>query len=228
MHTRERYLVEGPDLLGDSELLALVIGPGNARRGALEVASAALTRLGGMASLARSLPQELEEIDGLGIAAAVRLHAAMELGRRALREPPARGAFIGSPPAAWSLFGPRLAHLPHEELHAAFLDRRKRVIAVRCMTVGTDALTLVDPRQIFHHAVRVGAAAVILAHNHPSGDPEPSEQDRQVTRRVDQAGRTLGVRLVDHLVLAFDRYVSLAERGELAPWEHTPAAAATG
>jgi DNA repair protein RadC len=119
------------------------------------------------------------------------------------------------------LAGP-LRALEHEELHALYLDRRNRPMAVRALTRGSDAFTIVDPRQVFRPAVRLGALAVILAHNHPSGDPSPSPADLEVTRRVDRAGKVLGIRLLDHLVITAGAETSIAERGVLEAWSPAP------
>ena len=207
--------------MGEVELIALVLGTGVRDRPAAVVASQILAQSGGAAGVGRMLPLELAGIHGVGPARAARLLAAVELGRRALissadlREPVTNAA------SAARLLGPGLGNLADEELHGLFLDRRRRVVGRRRLTRGSDAFTVVDPRQIYRDAIGCSAAAVILAHNHPSGDPTPSDQDRDITRRVAHAGRVLGVPLLDHLVIAGSRHVSLADAGELPRW-HEP------
>lgn len=204
---KDRYLVEGADALGDVELLALLIEARGGRR-AMSIAAELYERAGGLWGLARMMPQEWADIEGIGDLRAVRVHAAIELGRRALQAPISSEP-ISDASQAYAVLGSRLRGLAEEELVGLFLDRRHRPIAVRRLTHGSDALTVVDPRQIYRVAVAVGACGVILAHNHPSGDPTPSPQDREVTLRVAQAGRILGVPLLDHLVCGAGSYVSL-------------------
>jgi DNA repair protein RadC len=145
-------------------------------------------------------------------------------------EPPV--AKVVTPTEAAAVFWPLLAGRAEEALVVLALDRRRKVLGSTVLTVGSDAFTVVDPRQVFRWALmqgRSGAAAVILAHNHPSGDPTPSSQDRDVTRRVAAAGRLLGIPLVDHLVCADDpsapdrlRFQSLAASGDLPFWADSP------
>lgn len=220
MGRRERYALEGPAPLGDAELVALVLETGSGGRTALAIASELVERFGGLQGVARRQPHELVEVQGVGMARAVRLHAGLEAGRRAVGTAVAE-APVTSPDEAFALLGPPLQALADEELHALYLDRRRRPVARRRLTRGSDGFTVVDPRQVYRVAVGVGASAVILAHNHPSGDPTPSTQDREVTERVARAGRVLGIPLVDHLVVGGGRYTSFAASGDLPAW--TPA-----
>jgi DNA repair protein RadC len=208
MQPRERYLSEGPRRFGDAELIALLLETGAGGRSALAIAADLLDRAGGLCGMLRMEPQQWLAVSGIGAARAVRMHAAIELGRRSLAartlsEP------IRTSEEAYALLGPALRGLADEELHALFLDRRHRPVAHRRLTRGSDALTVVDPRQVFRVAVGVGASAVILAHNHPSGDPTPSPQDRDVTDRVAAAGRVLGIPLLDHLVVGRDAFAAI-------------------
>jgi DNA repair protein RadC len=205
---RERYLQEGGTALGDVELVALLLETGSGGRTALAIAAELCELSGGLPGLARMQPQEWLGISGVGEARAVRLHAAIELGRRALVEAIPEEP-VPDAEAAYTVLGPRLRSLQEEELVGLFLDRRHRPLACRRLTRGSDALTVVDPRHVFRIAVGVGAASVILAHNHPSGDPTPSPQDREVTLRVAHAGRVLGIPLLDHLVCGSHSYVAL-------------------
>lgn len=214
MGRRERYRQQGAAPFGDVELLALLIGTGGKGRSALQIAASLLDRHGGLAGLAGRQTQELMAIGGVGLERAVRIGAALELGRRAL-DGGVDAAPIGGPDDAFDAVAPALLGLPHEELHGLFLDRLRRPVARRMLTRGSDAYTVVDPRQVFRVALGVGARAVVLAHNHPSGDPTPSAQDIEVTRRVARAGQILGIPLVDHLVIGGGRFASLAEAGRL-------------
>ncbi|MBW1878136.1 MAG: DNA repair protein RadC [Deltaproteobacteria bacterium] len=224
MRPREHYRHEGPARFGDAELLALVVGTGTADRSALEIGAALLSHFGGLPALAGAQVADLQRQPGLGLARAVRVHAALELGRRSLHAPGDPSHPIRSPADAHAHLGPALRGRPDEELHALYLDRRHRPRAHRMLTRGSDGFTVVDPRQVFRPAVSLGAFAVVLAHNHPSGDPTPSAQDREVTRRVAAAGRILGIALLDHLVVGDGDYVSLAEQGELPAWDRAQVA----
>jgi len=216
MRPRERYLIEGPGAFGDAELLALVIGTGAGGRSALQIARDLLDAVGGAAGLAAADPRALATTRGVGRLRALRVHAACALARRG--RSPAPPAHIQTPEAIWRFLAPRVAGAREESLYGFYLDRRGRLMSWRALTRGNDSFTIVDPRQVFRPAVAVGAHGVILAHNHPSGDPEPSEADRSCTRQVADAGEVLGVRLLDHLVLGREGYTSLAARGMLAPW----------
>lgn len=216
MRPDDRYKNDGPEHLGDAELLAVVLGTGG-HRAPLQLAADLLSRFEGLDGIAGATPQALADVPGLGEARAVRVHAALQAGRRSLRVA-GRCPVVRSPDDAWAILAPGMRGLGVEELHALYLDRRCRPIARRVLTRGSDGFTVVDPRQVFRPAVSVGATAVVLAHNHPSGDPTPSAQDRDVTRRVANAGRVLGIQLVDHLVIADGGFASLASDGELPRW----------
>lgn len=214
MQLRETYVERGAGTAGDAELTALVLGTGTAGRPALVVARALLDHFGGVEGLRLAEAHQIATVPGIGLAKAVRVHAALQLGRRGLYRSEF-AASICSSHAAHEWLAPHLLGLVDEELHGLYLDRRRRVIAHRVLTRGNQAFTIVDPRQIFRVGMAVAASGVILAHNHPSGDCEPSSQDRDVTQRVARAGRILGLPLLDHLVIAANGWTSLAERGDV-------------
>lgn len=229
LRPREQYSVHGPSTLSDEVLLAVVIGTGVAsgrgRSSAQEIGRQVLDELGGLDGLARAPVDRLARVPGLGPVRALRLHAALALGRRVDRrsaEPPPRR--IQGPADAWSLLAPLVRDLEAEELHAIYLGPRGQVRAHRCLTRGSDRYTVVDPRQVYRAAIELGVPRVLVAHNHPSGDPCPSGPDIDVTRRLADAGRVLGIQLVDHLVLGRDGYTSLAEEGLLPGWAEGPGA----
>jgi len=200
-----RYLLTGPEGLGEAELLALVLGEA-------PLAGRALAELGSAFALSGASPAALAPL--LGPARAARLHAAFELSRRAFAGPPARG-LVRAPADAAAWLVPRFAGLDHEELHVLLLDARGAVLTVRRMSQGAVDHTLFDVRSVLGEALRVGARSLILAHNHPSGAADPSAEDVLVTRRMVEGGALLGVDVKDHLVVAHGRWTSLAERGEL-------------
>jgi len=216
MGLRERYTVEGPGGLGDADLIALVLETGCSGRSARQIATDALDRFGGLEGLARVSVQTLASIHGLGPARAVRVHAACTLGRRSLASD-AVPSQVCSVEDALQYFLPRMGSLEEEELHGLFLNRRNTVLSYRMLTRGNDAHTIVDPRQVYRDAVRVGAHALIVSHNHPSGDPAPSQADVDVTHRLATAGRMLGIDLLDHIIVAGPRHRSLREAGLLPP-----------
>lgn len=187
-------------------------------------AAAWLEAMGGLRGLAGAEAADFARAPGVGRAWAARLHAAVKLGMLASRQPPPDEGPVTTPEAAYARLAPALRGLAHEELHALYLDRRGRVLAHRRLTNGSARFTVVDPPQVFRPAVALDAAAVILAHNHPSGDATPSGQDREVTRRVAEAGKALGIALHDHLVLGHDTFTSLAQGGMLGGWRPVAAA----
>jgi DNA repair protein RadC len=211
---RERLRALGARALALRELVALLIGAGSARGSAAAVAERVLARAGG--SLRRLAAMDLgalEAVSGVGVATAARVLAALELGRRAAAEEPTDRPRIQGPGDVYQRLGPRLRDLPQEEFHALLLDTRHRVLREALLTRGTLDASLVAPREVFRLAVVEGAAAVILVHNHPSGDPTPSPDDRAVTRQIADAGRALGIPVLDHVILGDGRFVSLAEAG---------------
>lgn len=203
---KRRCALLGPERLADAELLALILNqPG------LDVPMALLDTHGDLASLSASSAAVLQQTPGVGPARAVQLVAALEAGRRALYSHTPRPNILTAADAFAVLY-PEAGARPHEALWALYLNRRKALLAIRRLTVGSDAHTIVDPRQVLRPAVQLGAAALIVAHNHPSGDPDPSAQDIAVTRRLVQAASVVGVEVLDHLILGTGCYVSLAER----------------
>ncbi len=206
---RERLRKVGPGGLSLRELLALLVGSGSGGRSAMDVAVAVATGVSGsLGRLAAMDVAELEEVPGLGRAHAARIVAAMELGRRAAAEPLRPDGGIHGPEDVFRLMGPRLRHLPQEEFHALLLNTRHRVIREVFVTRGILDASLIHPREVYRPAVAAGAAAVILVHNHPSGDPTPSAEDRAVTRQLAEAGRVLGIPVLDHVVVGAGRWCS--------------------
>ena len=205
---RERLIRDGPPALSDAQLLAVIIGSGTKRRSALDIAEALIHSIGGVGGLARA---DLTVL-GLGAATAARIVAALELGRRALAAE-RDGDILDTPVAAERALAPHLAHRDREALVVALLTRKQRLIAVIPVYAGNVAGTSVRIGELFTEALRRNAAGILLAHDHPSGDPEPSADDVRTTRDVVAAGRLLGVSVVDHVIIGAGRHVSLRERG---------------
>jgi len=210
---RARLLRAGPAGLSDGELLAVVLGGGPPARGGLGLAHAVLERWGGLAGALGASPTELANVGGLGPTRIARLQAAVEIGRRYLTEPLARGPSLTAPGEAARFFQARLSDRPHEVFSCLFLDTRHRIIRYEELFRGTIDGATVHPREVVKQALRLDAAALIVAHNHPSGVAEPSESDRSITLKLAQALALVEIRLLDHLVVSRGEHVSLAERG---------------
>lgn len=179
------------------------------------IAPRSARRLPELAAWAEREPAELERQHGLEPAEALRLAAALELGRRALRARRTLPEPLRGGEEVFRLLHPRLAHLRTEHFFALYLDAKGRVLHERTVSSGTLTSSLVHPREVFAPALLHRAAALVVAHNHPSGDPEPSAEDRAATRRLHRAGRLLGVELLDHVVISAGGFVSFLERGWL-------------
>ncbi len=218
---RERLIRYGPGALSNAELLAIILRTGEASTGrsALDLARHVLS-LGkargddgeGLCFLATAAVEELSQVKGIGPAKAVQLKAAVELGRRVARVARVRRA-VNTPSQARDLLMEEMRYLEQEQFRTVLLDAKNGVISIELVSVGTLDSSPVHPREVFKMAVRKSAAALILAHNHPSGDPTPSDDDVRITRRLAETGRILGIEVLDHLVIGDNRYVSFRERG---------------
>jgi DNA repair protein RadC len=212
---REKLQRFGVAALGDNELVAIILGSGSRECGALELANHVLECAGGLHALARRAPDELC-IRGIGAARAAQIVAAVELGRRTLmRTAPERPQYHTPEQLACYLL-PQYGAAPVEQFGIVMLDTKHRLIRVKVIAVGSLDSAVVYPREVFREAMAASAAAVVLFHNHPSGDPTPSTDDLLLTRRMLRAGDIMGIDVVDHLILADQRYYSVAEAGKLA------------
>ncbi len=215
---RERLSTHPPSTLTARELLALLLGSGAAGRSSLDLASEVLIRYGGsLRRLGAANPRELATASGIGPARACAVVAAFELGRRATAEPARRSARIRGPRDVFLRLGPMLRDRKQEEFWAIYLDTQNRILSEQRITVGLLNSSLVHPREVFAPAIALAAASCILAHNHPSGDPDPSPEDLEVTLQLVESGRLLGIPVRDHIVLGDGCFVSLLERGLLIP-----------
>jgi len=208
---RERLVARGASSLSDDELLALLIGSGTRRRSALLIANEVLRAIGGTRSVGQADVSRLRDA-GLGLATAVRVAAACELGRRVLAAS-ADGERCDTPDLAAAALAPHFAHLERESLVVALLSRKHRLTAVVPVYVGNVAGTSVRIAELFTEAVRRNASGILLAHNHPSGDPAPSGDDIRTTKDAAAAGRLLGIEVVDHVIFGAGRWVSLRRVG---------------
>jgi len=212
---REKLARAGAEALGDNELVALLLGSGTRGRGALDVANGLLDAAAGLRGLTRMSRDELARTHGIGGARAARIQAAIELGRRSLTRDPQDRPQFGTPRDVASYLLPLFGSHPVERFGVMLLDTRHRLVRARVLSVGSLDASVVHPREVFREAVLAGAAAIVLFHNHPSGDPTPSRDDLSLTRRLVTAGDIVGIDVIDHIVLADSRYVSMKEEGRI-------------
>jgi DNA repair protein RadC len=210
---RERLCAGGAGQLSDAELLAVMLGRGVAGLSAMDLARELLRRFGGMRGVLNASTTELQETRGMGPGKAAALIAARECCCRYLQEKLAPGQSIRSPADSREFLVARLRDRPHEVFCCLFLDNRHRVLAFDELFRGTIDNTTVYPREVVRQALKRNAAAVILAHNHPSGVAEPSEADQLITQRIRNALELIDVRLLDHFVIGDGACTSLASRG---------------
>ena len=212
---RERLFSRGIHALSDAELIALTLRTGGAGSCVSALATSLLARQGGLSGLARSDLREFLGVPGIGRTKAAALAAAVEVGRRISHRRLREGDAIRSPEDVFRHFEMRLRHASQEHFVVLLLDGRHRVLGEEIVSLGTLTASLVHPREVFRPAIRASAAALILVHNHPSGDPEPSPEDRTVTERLASAGDLLGVPVLDHVVVAERGFRSLRDDGTL-------------
>ena len=207
---RERLFRSGAGSMGDQELLAMVLGTGVRHHSALDVAGELVRSGGGVAALSRSTARELAQVTGVGAARATRIAAAFELGRRAVEMVQHRES-LGRPDDVYRVVAPRLAGLTQEVFLVIGVDIRNGMLDITEVARGTVSGVEVHPREVFRPLVRTAAAGAVLVHNHPSGDPTPSLEDIELTRRMREAGRIMGIPIIDHVVIGDRSFRSISE-----------------
>jgi DNA repair protein RadC len=219
LHDRPREKLErlGAAALGDNELLALVLGNGSREFSALELANRLLGHARGLHGLTRSGAGELRRVAGIGRARAAQVVAAVELGRRTLVRGAEDRPRLTSPRQLAAYLLPQFGAINVEQFGIVMLDTKHRVIGAKILSMGSLDTTVVHPREVFREAAAASASAIVLFHNHPSGDPTPSTDDLVLTTRMVNAGDIMGIEVVDHVILADQRYYSLVESGRLKP-----------
>lgn len=210
---REKLMALGPTALSDTELLALFIRTGFKGTTAQQLAAQLLERFGGLRGILELEARHYSDIKGLGPAKATQLQAIMELARRYLSVTYERTQAVHSPDQARTYLQATMRHLPYEAFRVIFLDSQHRVIASEVLFTGTLNQAQVHPREVIRRTLHHNAAAVILAHNHPSGAPEPSSADRQITQTLVSTLKTIDVSVLDHFIVGDGVTVSMAERG---------------
>lgn len=216
---RERLFNDGPGAVSDRDLLAILFGTTGKGAGIGRVADGLLSSAGGLKALLRTDPHALCTLPGMGRARASQLLCAMELARRSARSSDSR-IRLYSAEDIYRRLAPTMAGLPREVFHVLCLSARNVLLREARIAEGTVDACPVDPREVFCTALSVRASAVVLAHNHPSGDPEPSALDYRLTTQLSQAGALVGIQVLDHLVVGDGVYVSLRQRGGLTEASH--------
>jgi DNA repair protein RadC len=210
---RERLLQHGPQPLSEAELLGILLGKGTRKKTAVDLARELLDQYGSLQKLFSRSPSELMTVKGIGSAKAATLSAAFELVRRTQSQKDvSRGSFKRSSDVA-SHYLPLMRDLRKEVFKILLLNRANRLIRDVTISEGTLEASLVHPRDVFREAILEPASGIILIHNHPSGNPSPSEEDLRITKQLVEAGRLLGIKVYDHIILAGDSYRSLADDG---------------
>ncbi len=215
---RERLLKWGAEGLSTAELIAIIIKTGGRDKSALELAREALMHFSSLKEIEDAAVAEFEDIKGIGSAKIAQIKAAFELGRRLLQSDKDDGPL---PPVfrnsreVYEYFRPKFYGLKKERFLCALLDAKNRVFRETVVSEGTLTSSLVHPREVFREAIKEAAASVLFVHNHPSGDPNPSRDDIDITKRLVETGKVIGINVIDHIVISDGAYLSLMEKGYL-------------
>lgn len=210
---RERLLREGPEVLSDIELLAILIRTGTNKGNALDISEKLLTKVGGLSQLIDSTVEEISAIHGIGQIKAAYIKAALELGKRLARTPVLDKPKITSPRDVSNLLMAEMRRYDREYFKALCLNTKNQVISIETVSIGSLSASIVHPRELFKNPIKRSSAALILVHNHPSGDPTPSSEDIEVTQRLCEAGKILGIEVLDHIIIGDRKFTSLREKG---------------
>lgn len=212
---RERLIQYGESQLSNQEIIAILLGSGTKNESVMDIANRLLIHFEGLKLLDDATIEEITSIKGIGLAKGVTILAALELGRRIRQYVPAEEFVIRSPKDGANYVMESMRHLNQEHLLVLFLDTKNRIIHKQTIFIGSLNASIVHPREIFREAVKRTSASIICVHNHPSGDPTPSQEDIQVTKRLVEAGKIMGIELLDHIIIGNRKYTSLKEKGYL-------------
>lgn len=210
---RERLLEHGPDVLSSIELIAVLLGSGVKGLPILQLSQEIMSHFGSLQNLAEATIEELCQIKGLGTAKAIQLKAALNLGVRLARNQTPAKYQVKTPLHAYHILKDKFEHAMKEHFMAILLDVKGYVICSETIAIGTLTSTLVHPREVFYPAIRHRAVAMVLAHNHPSGDSTPSTEDIEITKTLVAVGRLVGIFVNDHIIIGKNQYTSLREAG---------------
>ncbi|MDK2918024.1 MAG: repair protein RadC [Candidatus Petromonas sp.] len=209
---REKLIRYGPHSLSNAELLAIIIRTGSREHSALELANIILSRdEKGIRFLANCTIEELSEIKGIGSSKACQIVAAIELGNRLSKSLLSKGESIRSPKDVMDIFIRDMRFLEKEYFKVVFLNTKNEIISYETISIGSLNASIVHPREVFNRAIRKSSASIILVHNHPSGNPKPSKEDINITKRLIEAGKILGIEVLDHVIIGDGNYYSLKE-----------------
>lgn len=212
---RERLLADGPTHLSDAELLAILLHTGTRNDSVLHLAEEILARYKGrgLEAMIHMAPAELADIRGIGLAKAATVLAAVELGRRLSEKAARKQVVVHGPEDAAHYAMPHFRYERKEHFAVLLLNTKNHILAMPTISIGSLSASIVHPREVFLAAVQHAAAAMILLHNHPSGDPSPSREDIAVTERLVKAGRIMDIPVLDHIILGDNKFISLKEKG---------------
>jgi len=213
---REKLSTRGADFLADSELLAIIIGSGSRKKNALDLARSLLNKFDNLAGIESASMDEICSVHGIGLGKATSLKAALELGRRFTSSSASVKSYpIRTAEDVYTLYIASMKNRKKEIFSVMLLNAKNRLIKTVTISEGALTGTIVHPREVFNPAIRESANSVVFTHNHPSGDPEPSNEDIALTRRLVDAGNIMGIRVVDHLIIGDNRYYSFADNDML-------------
>ncbi len=212
---RERLKNFGPEALSAQELLALVIGRGIPKKSVMNIAQELLSEFGSVKAISQATIEELSKIKGIGLAKAAQIKACFELGKRQDLEPELKDFNIKDPQSVVKAIRASIKDKAKEHFKLILLNPRNKIIGISTISIGTLNTSLAHPREIFKEAIIHNAMSVVLAHNHPSGDPEPSEDDLTITKRLTEAGKILGIEVIDHIIITKIGFFSFKEKGLL-------------
>lgn len=210
---RERLVQEGAAYLSNQELLAILLRTGTTNESVLQLANRLLVEFDGIMMLKEASLEELQTIKGIGQVKAVELRAALELGKRIHTTQQGERYSIKTPEDASDYVMEEMRFLTQEHFVAIYLNTKNQVLHKKTLFIGSLNASIVHPREVFKEALRRSAASIVCLHNHPSGDPSPSQEDREVTKRLVDCGKVLGVEVLDHIIIGDHRYTSLREHG---------------
>lgn len=211
---REKLLFYGKEALSTAELLAILLRSGTKEKSAIELAQEILAlNENGILFLENGSPEELAAVKGIGIAKACQILAALELGKRAATHPKKVRAEIANPEDIVQLFMEKMRYYKKEHFNVLLINAKGQIVEETEVSIGDLCSTLIHPREVFCQAVKRSAASVVLVHNHPSGDPNPSSQDLETTKRLVEAAHILGINVLDHIIIGDGRYISLKSEG---------------
>ncbi len=212
---RERLERNGASSLSDVELIAILLRTGTKEASALDLAKGLISKTGGLERLLCMDFKELSAIKGIGKSKAASILAAIELGRRGMRAKGREKVKIKGPEDVFSFLSPRFKGAKNEKFGILILDTKNNIKAEKIISEGDLQSSIVHPREIFHYAILELASSIILFHNHPSGDPTPSDYDREITKKIASAGKIMGIEVLDHIIIGDGIYYSFKEKGEI-------------